>query len=180
MKIRTVFAVLLMVCLVLCAVGYGAQSGWSNERSAVENSLVSLDAMLHTRIETANNVLTVASRHLPEGDEMLVALRKDRAVLESKVQLSEKADANNALGTHARALLTALAALDSVKNDSRDLMYVTSLLPQMLEESEERTSQAAYNEVARDFNERLYQDHFSGFIARLLGVKPAEEFVPGN
>ena len=75
------------------------------------------------------------------------------------------------------ALLEKLAQLDSVKKDDRDLMYVTSYLPQMLAQSEQKTAGAAYNQAAADFNGRMNKT-FSGWLARtMLGIKPAAEFI---
>ena len=73
-------------------------------------------------------------------------------------------------------MLEKLRGLESVQNDKRDLMYVQSLLPQMLSESGELTAQNDYNRAARSYNERLYGSVFSGRIARLLGVYRADVF----
>ena len=55
-------------------------------------------------------------------------------------------------------------------------MYVDSYLPQMLAQSEFLTVKANYNTAAREFNESL-KGSLSGWIARLMGIGPAEEFV---
>ena len=89
--------------------------------------------------------------------------------------LGRKAEANDALGRDAAALLKTLAELDTVKNDSRDKMYVDNYLPQMLSESEQMTVGATYNQAAAEFNGRINRT-FSGFLAKLMGIKPAEVF----
>ncbi len=174
-KFSSVFAAIIMVVLLALAVGWGAQKGWTHEREAVEKTLVSLENMLAARAEVAANVLTVAKRHLPETDAGVLALAADRAALQSG-SLAERAAANERLTEDARALLTALAALGSVQSDERDSMYVGQMLPQALEQSLERTAQAQYNQEARSYNERFARG-LSGALARLMGVKEAEEFI---
>ena len=48
-------------------------------------------------------------------------------------------------------------------------------LPQMLSESEQMTVGATYNQAAAEFNGRINRT-FSGFLAKLMGIKPAEVF----
>ena len=153
MKLRSGAAFLLMLCLVLVAVGVGAHQGWSQERARVEENYQTLEKILSTRVESAYNLLTVARRHLPETHEQIIHIARARDVLEGNASLPEKAQASALLSQNADALLLILSSLPSVQADDRDLMYAESYLPQMLEES------------------------FSGMLARLLGVKPAEEFA---
>ena len=178
MKLRAGVAFALMLVLAAGGVVYGAYKGWTAEKAPVEETYAGLESMLQTRIESAYNVLAVAKRHLAEEDEAYQRVAKDRAALESAGSgLAEKAQANEALTLDAAALLEKLAQMDSVKNDERDLMYVTSYLPQMLAQSEEKTVGAVYNQAAAEFNTRI-RSTFSGWIARqLLGVKLAEEFI---
>ena len=176
MKLRSGIAFLLMLCLVIAAVGIGAYQGWSNEKKAVEDTYAGLEKMIRARVESAYNLLTVAGRHLPGTDAHMAQLISARDVLESDAPLPQKAAANEALSKSAGEILSALSALPSVQADSRDKMYVESYLPQMLEESEARTAGAAYNTAAAAFNREL-EESLSGFVARLLGIRPAEEFV---
>ena len=181
MKLKTGWAIAIMVILVAGSVIYGAFRGWTDERVLVNETRAGLDSMLQTRVESAYNVLAVAKRHLPEDDEAYLRVVRDRNDLEGGSKgvdddLAQKAKANDALTADAADLLNKLARLDSVKNDSRDNMYVTSYLPQMLAQSEEKTAGAAYNQAAAEFNGRM-KGTFSGWIARtLLGIKPAAEF----
>ena len=99
-----------------------------------------------------------------------------KSLLEGNSSLSAKADANAQLTDSVSDLLRYLSTLDSVQQDSRDKKYVESYLPQMMEQSEEKTAGANYNSAARDFNNKL-NSTFSGFLAKLLGIKPAEEFL---
>ena len=178
MKFKTGWAVVLMVILVAGSVVFGAYRGWTDERARVNETYAGLESMLQTRVESAYNVLAVAKRHVPETDEHFSNVKKELSVLESSAaQLPEKAAANEGLTRDAQALLSHMAALDTVKNDSRDQMYVNTYLPQMLAQSEEKTIGAAYNQAAADFNGRM-KGTFSGWLARtLLGIKPAEEFI---
>ena len=180
MKLKTGWAIVIMVILIAGGVVYGAYSGWTDERALVNETRAGLESMLQTRVESAYNVLAVAKRHLPEDDEAYQRVVRDRNDLESSSKdaddMAQKAKANDALTADAAALLDKLAQLDSVKKDSRDNMYVTSYLPQMLAQSEQKTVGAAYNQAAADFNSRM-NGTFSGWLARsFLGIKPAAEF----
>lgn len=178
MKSRNLAAFFIMLACIVFALCWGAQKGWSSERREVEAAYDSLEDMLKTRIETANNILTVAGRHLDASDTFVAALKSDRdALADTGAGLTEKAAANEALETDALALLKKMAALDSVKADSRDSMYVAALLPQMLSDSGEFVTRTAYNEAAKSFNARFRSNFVSGTLARLLGVEPAQEFT---
>ena len=159
MKLKTGTAALIMVILMVFSIGFGAYRGWKKERALVNETYTGLETMLHTRVESAYNLLTVASRHLSADHESI------RRVTE----------ANERLTLDAAELLKELAALESVQNDSRDRMYVTDYLPQMLAESESLTAKANYNTAAREFN-ASFNASISGWIARLMGIGPAEEF----
>lgn len=177
MKLKTGWAIAIMVILVAGSVVFGAYRGWTDERARVNETYAGLESMLQTRVESAYNVLTVAKRHVGEDDEAYRRVESDLKTLEGSGRLSVKAEANESLTQDATALLTALAQMDSVKNDSRDQMYVTSYLPQMLAQSEQKTVGAAYNQAAAEFNTRI-RSTFSGWLARtVLGIKPAEEFI---
>lgn len=177
MKLRTGWAIVLMIILVVGGVVIGAYRGWTDERAPVNETYKGLESMLQTRIESAYNVLAVAKRYPgPETDEAYQKVEADLKQLENaSASLSEKAKANDALAQDASALLSALKNLSAVQQDSRDKMYVESYLPQMLAESEERTVGAVYNQAAANFNNRI-NGTFSGFLAKLMGIKPASVF----
>lgn len=175
MKLKTGTAALIMVILMVFSIGFGAYRGWKKERALVNETYTGLETMLHTRVESAYNLLTVASRHLSADHESIRRVTEDRDILEGRRGLQEKARANERLTQDAAELLKELAALESVQNDSRDRMYVTDYLPQMLTESESLTAKANYNTAAREFN-ASFNASISGWIARLMGIGPAEEF----
>jgi len=176
MKLRTGTAVILLIVLIVFAVGFGAYRGWSQERARVEETYAGLENMLHTRVEAAYNVLAVAGRHLGAADEAVQRVAADRDILEGKASLRKKAEANEALTKDVDALLKKLSALEQVRSDSRDRGYVESYLPQMMEQSLEKTVGANYNSAAAEFNKKL-NSTFSGMIAKLLGIRHAEEFI---
>ena len=184
MKMKTGWAIVVMVILIAGGVVYGAYRGWTGERALVNETRAGLDSMLQTRVESAYNVLAVAKRHVPETDEAYQRVAQDLKDLEGSGRIesetsamARKAKANDSLTADAAALLDKLSQMDSVKNDSRDNMYVTSYLPQMLAQSEQKTAGAAYNQAAADFNGRMNKT-FSGWLARtMLGIKPAAEFI---
>ena len=176
MKLKTGTAFVIMVVLIIGSVLFGAYKGWSEEKAHVDATYAGLESMLQTRVETAYNILAVAKRHVPETDEAYQRVSMDLGQLDNAYSdLGRKAEANDALGRDAAALLKTLAELDTVKNDSRDKMYVDNYLPQMLSESEQMTVGATYNQAAAEFNGRINRT-FSGFLAKLMGIKPAEVF----
>lgn len=173
MKFRPAAAFVLMLLMVMFAVSFGAYQGWNREKAQLEEAEgASLNAMLRARAESAYNLLTVAKRHLPENHESLQAVGECwQALADEKgvYTLAQKAAANESLTAAANALLSGLESLDSVRQDSRDLMYVQSLLPQMLKESNQTAAGAAYNEAAAQFNQAM-TGSLSGSLARRLGV----------
>lgn len=179
MKFRPTAAFILMLLMLVVAVFIGAYRGWIGEKIRVEQTAADLNVMIKTRAESAYNLMTVAKRHLPANDEAIQAVYACWAVLadeSSQHSLSEKAVSSQQLTQSAQALLNKLAGLDSVKQDSRDNMYVQDLLPQMLKESAQITAGAIYNQAAAQFNREL-RDSYTGKLAMLLGVKPAQEFI---
>ena len=181
MKLKTGWAFVLMLILVVGSVLFGAYRGWSEERARVNETYKGLESMLQTRVESAYNVLAVAKRHVTPEDEAYRRVFQDLSLLEGgspgvQDSLRQKAQGNEALTRDAAELLEKLSQLDSVKNDQRDRMYVESYLPQMLTESEAKTAGAAYNQAAAEFNGRM-KGTFSGWLARVMGIGLAEEFI---
>lgn len=171
-----VLALVIMLVLMTAAVAWGAWKGWKAQSDEVQQTLSSLTSVLQARYEAGNNVLTVAARHLPGSDPAVTSLAEQVKKLKQPIPLEEKAQANARLGQDAQDILTRLAALDSLKRDERDLSYVAQLLPQALEQSAIWADEAAYNTAAAGYNKRL-QTTFSGFVAQLLGIRPAQQFI---
>lgn len=167
----------ILLALVAAALSIGAVRGYREEKTQVESALASFDAVIGSRVETGNNLLTVARRHLPQGDAQLEAVAKDVGDLSATGQWQQKMSANARLEADAKALLKALEALPSVQEDSRDMGYVTGLLPQALEQSAQWADAGKYNEAAAAYNQRL-NGSFSGWLARFFGATPAALFTP--
>ena len=182
MKLRTGWAVVLLIAMIVFSVCFGAYRGWSGERARVEETRAGLETMLQARVEAAYNLLAVAGRETytknadAEYLDAVSRVKADKDVLESSAPLRDKAEANENLTVDAQALLQHLAALPAVQADERDRMYAESYLPQMMEQSGEKTVSAQYNSAAAEFNKK-FNGTFSGMIARVLGIRPAEEFL---
>lgn len=176
---RAVLAFLAMLVMLAAAFAIGSYRGYLNEKLNVEMASGSLDEVLDARIEMGNNLLTVASRHVSQDDPLLVSIQKQLHALKGEGSISEKSAANEVLGQDGKALLTQLESLPSVQNDARDLRYVTGLLPRGFEQSEQWADAQNYNAAAAAFNDRL-NGTINGYVARLLGIQPAELFEGGQ
>ena len=172
-----VLGTVLMLLLVVASLFIGALRGYQQEKAQVESTLGSLETVFSSRVETGNNILTVAERHLPREDALITAVKQDLQALTSNSPFPERAKANDSLEQNARALLSALQGTASVQADSRDLGYVTGLLPQALDQSAQWSDARYYNEAAEAFNNRL-SGSFAGTLAMLLGQKPVQPYTP--
>ena len=110
---------------------------------------------LKLRLEASQNILTVARRHLPGSEPALRSLREDAETISAKGSLPDRAKAAQNARTHALQLLKLLEGTPSVKEDSRDSMYVLQLLPQQLEQSAAGGWQEEYNLRADGYNQGL-------------------------
>jgi len=176
---RTALCLLLALLLVAGGLLYGARKGWQAEADGVSALYAAeggLRAMLALRAADASNLLQVAARHLPPGDELLSALSGARDTLgREEASLSEKYAANRRLTQAVEALSPALAQSDSFPEDTRDQNYVTTLT-QALNSYEGSGAAQAYNEAAEAFNRRKGRSP-SGLAAGLMGVPDAPLFA---
>lgn len=179
MKGRAFLAFLAMLVMLVAAFAVGAYRGYFNDRIQVELALSSLSDVLQARIEMGYNLLTVARRHLPEDDALVVSVQGSIRTLEGDAGLAAKAAANAQLSRDSRDLLNKLEGMDSVQTDQRDLRYVTGLLPRGFETSAQWADAEAYNSAVREFNKRL-NTTLNGRVAKLLGVMDAETFGTGG
>lgn len=168
----TVLCVLLCAVLVVGAVGVGAVRGWNDERSAVLASLEDGGA-LHTARENramdAMNLCVVAARHLPADDPALVSLRSAAdALLNGQVDATRALALDQQLTDAALNLDNRLPGLPSVMASQRDQVYTDMLLAAL---SPATSLAHGWNELARDFNDRLAGD-LIGRLAAALGVEP--------
>ena len=173
----TFLAILLLFVFTAASVTIGAVKGFRQEKAQVDSALGSLGPLFATRVETGNNLLTVAHRHLPPENALVEAVARNVQELSAQGPLPLRAQANTHLEENAKALLAALENTPGVQADSRDLSYVTGLLPQALDQSAQWTDAGSYNQAAMAFNERL-NGTFSGFLARLFGEAEAQLFIP--
>lgn len=178
-KARLVLALLAMLVMMAAAFGIGAYKGFYAEKVQVELALSSLSDLMATRIEMGQNLLVVARRHLETKDSLLAQVQQDLAALDDYDSLDAMDQANQNLSLHSKELLAKLEGLQSVKNDQRDLGYVTGLLPRGFELSAKWADASSYNEAARAFNQRL-TGTIGGRLARVLGVEQAELFAGGQ
>ncbi len=176
-KSTALIAFVLMTAMVMTALSWGAWKHWSAQRVQVDQTLDTLSDMLTTRREVIANILTVAARHLSKDDALIADVEKDKNLLAGTQSLALKAEANERLSQNARALLAKLTKIPSVVTDVRDSMYVNQMLPQALEQSASMVQEAAYNAQAESFNRRI-SGSFSGSLAKFLGLKPAQQFLP--
>ena len=169
---------LVMLLMMLAAFAIGSYRGFTEEKLQVDLALGSLSDVMNTRIEMANNLLTVAKRHLPQDDELILKVRQDILDLSGE-SLTRKAQANERLGDNSELLLNRLETLDSVIADSRDYSYVTGYLPRGFEQSAQWADAGLYNSAARKYNDEL-KGSLNGQVAMLLGVPAAELFEGGG
>ena len=166
-------AFVLMVIMIICSLCIGANKAWKKQRVNVDTAFSAWEENLQMRVETCYNLLTVAGRYLPQSDALCAAVRADLKAMENaSLALEDRAAAAARFEADANALLAALAADSAVMADSRDAMYVTSMLPQAVEQSAKDTAAKAYNTAAESYNGGLHS--FSGLLARLTGVGFAE------
>ena len=154
---RIAFA--LMIIMIICALCIGANKAWKKNRVSVDAALAAYQENIEQRVETAYNVQ---------------AVRSDLHGMESastSTGLKEQTAAASVFSADATALLAALAQNGTVSTDARDSMYVTSMLPQAVEQCCASTAADAYNKAAQSYNEGMHS--FSGLLARLTGVNYA-------
>lgn len=175
---KLLIGILSMLLMMLVAFGIGSYRGFNDEKLQVDLALASLSDVMVTRIEMANNLLTVAKRHLPQDDELILKVRQDIQALSCE-SLSQKAQANERLENDSVLLLDRLEALGSVIADSRDYSYVTGYLPRGFEQSAQWADADLYNSAAKKYNDRL-KGTLNGRTALFLGVPMAELFEGGQ
>ena len=177
-KARAFLGFLAMLLLLAAAFVIGAYKAFNTERMQVELAGSGLSDVLGSRVEMGNNLLTVARRHPQADAALLEAVENDIRALGAGT-LQDKASANQRLSRDSSALLKNLEGLQSVQADSRDLSYVTGLLPRGLAQSAQWADAERYNSAASQFNQRL-GGGLNGWVARLLGIRPAELFSEGG
>ncbi|MBR4082013.1 MAG: hypothetical protein IKK21_09545 [Clostridia bacterium] len=168
----SVLTVLLAVALAAGAVCLGAVRGWTSERgeaAALLSDTGSLREALSERMMDAANLLVVVSRHLPQEDEGLTALRNALTTCRSETaQAQDIIGADREITRLAAQWAESLPLLDSVKSSARDQAYITSLTRVLAEDS---NVTGRYQSQSAAFNERM-NGSLTGQLAMLLGVEP--------
>lgn len=168
--LSTVLCVALAIVLAAGAVMLGAIRGWGGERDKVLHVLTQdaeLASTLQNRAMDAANLAVVAARHLPADDSDIAALRQAYAILSDENSTAgELAQADSALTLAAYNLGKTLPEMDSVKESSRDQVYIRTLTRTL---SETTDAASAYAAAVEDFNSRLTRS-LTGRIAMLLGI----------
>ena len=172
---RIAFCIMIiMICIALCI---GARKAWIEKRIVVDTAYAEWQDNIEQRIETGYNLLTVAGRYLSQEDPLVTALKNDITSMETATKSSsdgiEAAAASQAFVKDANALLSIMSTDSAVISDSRDNMYVSSMLPQAVEQSGRDAALQAYNTTAESFNKGMHS--FSGFLAHLTGIDYAIE-----
>ncbi len=175
-SLHPAIACALMVIMLCGALLNGAHKAWTKEQNALEQYRAAVLESVQARVETANNLLTVAGRYTGASDPLYAAVQSDLRSMEngkttfSVVSVQQFHD-------DAQALLQSLAQRQDVQADGRDNMYVTQMLPQAVDMCLSSDSAVAYNEAATSYNERMHS--FSGLLARWTGVSYAALFNDG-
>ena len=170
---------IIMICIALCI---GARKAWIEKRIVVDTAYAEWQENVEQRVETGYNLLTVAGRYLSQDDTLVAALKNDITQMETATKGNadgiDAAAASQQFVKDANALLSAMSSNSAVMADSRDNMYVSSMLPQAVEQSGRDAAQQAYNTTAESFNKGMRS--FSGFLAHLTGVEYAVELPETN
>ena len=174
----TAFYFLLCAVLVAFGVLFGAYRGWHGETEKVKAIFIKpngVSTVLNYSANDAANLEKVALRHIGKDDAQLKTLRESRAgVADEKAGLHSRCQANQRLTAAASELGQTLLAMPSVKASQRDTGYVNAILKDM-DTWQNSGAFDEYNTAAEELNRRLDRS-LSGLIAKLLFVKPAEEF----
>lgn len=164
--------VLLAAMLFAGAVCLGAVRGWGSEReeaAAIMSDAGSLRTALDERIMDAANLLVVVSRHLPQDDADVTALRNALGICRSESSAAQAIiDADKAIASLAAQWAETLPLLDSVKSSARDQAYIASLTRVLAEDSD---MTGRYQSQSAAFNQRMSAS-LTGKLAMLLGVEP--------
>lgn len=174
----TAFYFLLCAVLVVFGVLFGAYRGWHGEAEKVKalfDKPNGVATVLNYSAGDAANLEKVALRHMDKEDAKLQELRKNRLIVaEKKADLYSRYLANGLMTAAADELHKMLLDMPSVKASQRDTGYVNAILKDM-DTWQNSGAFDEYNSAAKELNRRLDRS-LSGFIAKLLFVKPAQVF----
>ncbi|MBQ4552165.1 MAG: TPM domain-containing protein [Clostridia bacterium] len=166
-------AFVLMILMVCAALFNGAHRHWQEEKAVLLKETQALEAAMNLRAETAQNLLSIARRHLAPEHALCQSVASERAKIgNAALPMAERTAALAQWTQDAKTLLQELALLPSLQQDSRDQMYVQLMLPQAVEQCEENVTFTAYDQAAEKYNTGL-GGSFRGVLAHLIGYEKA-------
>ena len=82
-SLHPAIACALMVIMLCCALLNGAHKAWTKEQNALEQYRAAVLESVQARVETANNLLTVAGRYTGVSDPLYAAVQNDLRSMEN-------------------------------------------------------------------------------------------------
>mgnify|MGYP002519040254 CR=1 FL=1 len=176
---RAAVAIAAAVCVVMTALG--AHRSVNAQRSAVERAFYqgadgtgySISRLLGDRVEYAGYLVKVASQY-PELSDETEAVASAAGELQSAKGAQAGGEANRALTDAVTALDLAMQSAELSERDEQYRSEYTADLAGCNLKISHMTPE--YNELAREFNDGTLGAFPLGTLARLTGVKSAEEY----
>ena len=177
MKPKLSIGVCILISLVLVIFGllFGTIQGYADERAHVtallegDNGLLTV---LDYRAADGLNLSVVARRHLTDDADVAELDATAKALRAHPASLTETRALDDKLDTAVDKVAAKLRAASTFQNSSRDVAYL-DMLSTDLKQLRQNAITTTYNEAATTFNAEL-EKPVSGFLAKLLGVKPCE------
>jgi len=167
--------ILISLALVLFGLCFGTVKGYNADREQVTALLRGDNGLLDVlgfRGADGHNLCVVARRHLTDSPEVEELSRIATVLTDDTQPLSEKKLENSCLDAAVLAVKAELGGSESYLQSQRDQKYM-AMLEGDLKNLSAADKGSLYNQAAQDFNQQL-DAPVSGWIARLLGVKPCE------
>ena len=168
--------VVISIALVLVGLGFGTVRGFREDSARVEETLTEaggLRNILYYRGADGLNLLAVAARHLPADDTLCAELRGYALTLtDETAELSALREADGALKSCFDRVCERVEETDTILQSTRDEQYLLMLKADAEKWGVEAANAAErYDLAAAAFNDSLNAP-VSGFLAKLLGVRP--------
>lgn len=167
--------ILISLALVLFGLGFGTVKGYTADRAQVTELLGGengLTDVLGYRGADGHNLSVVARRHLIDDADVAELSRMASVLTDETQSLSARKAENDRLDAAVEAVKTKLEAASTYQQSQRDQKYM-AMLEGDLKNLSAADKGSLYNQAAQDFNNQLNAP-VSGWIAKLLGVKPCE------
>ncbi len=176
---RAAVAIVAAVCVVMTA--FGAHRSVRAQRNAVERAFYqgtdgtgySISRLLGDRVEYAGYLVKVASQY-PELTDAADAVALAAGELQSAKGAEAGGEANRALTDAVTALDLAMQSAALAEKDEQYRSEYTANLTGCNLKISHMTPE--YNDLAQQFNDGTLGAFPLGTLARLTGVKPAEEY----